>query len=229
MAQTTCATILVWAVLTSLEQMAGRREKEEHLAPLDLSASPQVKRASSLYLQSCKRPRVSHPRTDRAHHCLTSFSPWPAVLPQGHRPSSASVGHTPATAKTGAKGTKIRLSQVLLDELYDETQTYLVWRTWKQKLWGRSFKEQAKGFSRSTQALAPQSGQALTRPGTLRLHTTRLHKRTKVRATTPLNALLFTFTISLVSFQLYISRSRFLQRRGKVFFVHLLCKTSNVL
>ena len=92
MAQTTCATMFVWAVLTSLEQMAGRREKEEHLAPLDLSASPQVKRASSLYLQSCKRPRVSHPRTDRAHHCLTSVSPCPAVLPQGHRPSSASVG-----------------------------------------------------------------------------------------------------------------------------------------
>ena len=43
MAQTTCATMFVWAVLTSLEQMAGRREKEEHLAPLDLSALPQVK------------------------------------------------------------------------------------------------------------------------------------------------------------------------------------------
>ena len=46
MAQTTCATILVWAVLTSLEQMAERRKKEEHLAPLDLSASPQVKRVN---------------------------------------------------------------------------------------------------------------------------------------------------------------------------------------
>ena len=81
---------------------------------------------------------------------------------------------------------------MLLDELYDETQTYLVWRTWKWKLWGRSFKEQAKGFSRSTQALAPQSGQALTRPGTLRLHTSRLHKRTIVRATTQLNTTLTT-------------------------------------
>ena len=43
MAQTTCATMFVWAVLTFLEQMAESRKKEEHLAPLDLSPSPQVK------------------------------------------------------------------------------------------------------------------------------------------------------------------------------------------
>ena len=42
MAQTTCATMFVWAVLTFLEQMEERRKKE-HLAPRDLSHLPQVK------------------------------------------------------------------------------------------------------------------------------------------------------------------------------------------
>ena len=48
MTQTTYATMYVWAVLTFLEQMVERKKKggrkKEHLAPLDLSALPQVRR-----------------------------------------------------------------------------------------------------------------------------------------------------------------------------------------
>ena len=52
MAQTTYATMFILAVLTSFwnlterrkkEERKKERKKEEHLAPLDLSASPQVK------------------------------------------------------------------------------------------------------------------------------------------------------------------------------------------
>ena len=41
MAQTTYATMFILAVLTSFWNLTER--KKEHLAPLDLSASPQVK------------------------------------------------------------------------------------------------------------------------------------------------------------------------------------------
>ena len=44
MAQTTYATMFVWAALTFLDHF-DRKKKKEHLRLLDLSASPQVKSA----------------------------------------------------------------------------------------------------------------------------------------------------------------------------------------
>ena len=53
MAQTTYATMFVWAVLSFLEQMAERRnkkKKKEHVRLLDLLALPQVKISYNLFL-----------------------------------------------------------------------------------------------------------------------------------------------------------------------------------
>ena len=86
MAQTTYATMFILAVLTSFWNLTERRKKEErkkkeeHLAPLDLSASPQVKTVPSFGLRTWghmgrppKAPSFGHCRVyefERLHFIL---------------------------------------------------------------------------------------------------------------------------------------------------------------